>query len=147
MSLTQVVSLHNVENCEAFVQHCMNKAKGIVLTKDQREDLLAEGLCLLVELAAKYDPAKDKSARTASKTEGFYGYALFLLPKKLSDAWHRGQEHHLLKTQPDGKRKYEYASTAKSLDEYLQNGNDGMEPIELSANNCREPGDFVKAAA
>lgn len=107
------VTLGNIEDAEAFVRHCMGKVR-IQLTDDEREELAAEGMAILVALHDKYDPTKDKMA--GGKTGGFFGYALYLLPRKLGDAWHQMNPHHVLRTQPDGSRRYEYMDREISLD-------------------------------
>lgn len=150
MTLTTVVSIGNVNDAEAFVRHCMKKAK-IVLTEHEREDLIAEGLAILVELHQRYEPARDPGGQTG-QTKGFYGYALYLLPKKLGDAWHRSNPHHVLRTQPDGTRKYEYLEQPKSMTELFSSelmGSDGhsIGPPAGAEKHWRTPGDFVKAAA
>lgn len=143
--LTNAVPLGNIDDAEAFVRHCINKSR-IVLTPDERDELVAEGLVLLCELHQRYNPARDKAP--AGKTQGFFGYALYLLPRKLNDAWHRSQPHHLLRTQSDGTRRYEYVKTARSLEEL--HTPDGFRAHDtqgrtdaLHAGNCRTTGDYV----
>jgi len=118
--LNGVVSLHNVQDAEAFVKHCIKKAGRLILTREEEEDLVATGLMILCELAQRYDPAKDKSAGLPGRTKGFYGYALFQLPKKLGDAYHSARPHHVLRTQSDGSRKYEYLDPPTSFDDLQQ---------------------------
>lgn len=139
--LTQKVTVGNVQDAEAFVRHCIAKARGLVLTADQRDELIAEGLVILLELHRRYDPRKDKGAPAGGCT-GFAGYALYLLPRKLADAWHRSQEHHLLRTQPDGSRRHVYLRTAKSLEEWRAGADDG-DDRELHDRNCRTVGALV----
>lgn len=143
-TLNGKVSLHNILDAEKFVQHCMNKARGIVLSEGEREELLAEGLCILVELSLRYDPDKDRSAD--EPTKGFFGYALYLLPRKLGDAWHRSNPTHLLRTHADGIRRYEYVKGPRSLDQVIElGGSDGTADgrVELHTGNTRSLGDFI----
>jgi hypothetical protein len=126
--LNSKVTIGNITDAEAFVRHCINKSR-LPLTVDERDELVAEGLVLVCELHLRYDPKR--------------------LPRKLNDAWHRSQPHHLLRTQPDGTRRYEYVKTAKSLDDVHLNGmagernEDGTRLDQLHAGNCRTTGDYV----
>lgn len=112
--LSQKVKLGNIDDAEAFVHHCIDKGK-ILLTVDEREELVAIGLVILIELERKYDPARDRG--NGGRTHGFFGYALYLLPRKLGDAWHKHNPHHVLRTLPDGTRRYDYLKTPRSWDE------------------------------
>ena len=143
--LSDKVSLGNIENAEAFVRHCLRKGSAIRMTEDQREELIAEGLLLLCELWQRYEPERDKSP--SGTTHGFYGYALYLLPRKLADVWHRSQPHHVVRTQADGSRIYEYLKEPKSLSEHLDQQRT-TEAYDISYFNVddsawRWPGDFV----
>ncbi len=114
MILATKLSMGNIDDVEAFVQHCINKGR-VILTPDEREELLATGLAITAELYNSYDASRDPGAH--EKGKGFFGYALYLLPRKLSDAWHRSQPHHVLRTQEDGSRAYEYLTPAKTIDD------------------------------
>lgn len=141
--LSEKVSLGNVENAEAFVRHCLNKGSSIRMTDDQRDELIAEGLLLLCELWNRYDPHRDKSP--GGTTTGFYGYALYLLPRKLADVWHRSQPHHVVRTMPDGSRIYEYLKEPKSISEITDTGAANLEIAHFAPDDSswRWPGNFV----
>lgn len=142
--LSSKVQIGNIKDAEAFVRHCMHKAGRIRITGDEREELVAEGLVLLVELHRRYDPARDKGA--GGNTGGFFGYALYLLPRKMADAWHRGQPHHLLRTQEDGSRRYEYLKEPRSLVEVIEWDNtniDAFGNFYTDDTTWRHPGEFV----
>ena len=141
--LSERVSLGNVVDAEAFVRHCMHKAGRLRITGDEREELVAEGLALLCELHLRYEPERDKAP--GGHTTGFYGYALYLLPRKMADAWHRSQPHHVSRVQADGSRRYEYHREPKSLSELYDQGatNHDMTHLALDDTTWRHPGEFI----
>jgi hypothetical protein len=153
-TLSAKVALYNIEDCEAFVRHCMKKGR-VILDGDAYDELLAEGLVLLYEMAGKYQPHRDPSWHGASteRTKGFYGYALFLLPRKLGDAWHRMNPHHVQRTVEGGRRVYEYHRPAKSLDELAgqhfegSSGATGNGRRGIDDAGTRWPGNFVAPVA
>lgn len=155
------VPIHDIADAEGFVIATINtKLKAI--TMDDREELVSEGLVILFDLARRYDPAKDrpstkpghvcKTARCCKPS--FAGYASYLLPRKLLDAWHRMHPEHVLRTQPDGSRKYEYLPKPASLegssdDSYYEEGINGGEPSRyhpVDDPRSRHFGEFVKPA-
>lgn len=75
------------------------------------EELVAEGLVILCDLARRFKPQLEGYAQEGR----FSGYAARFLPVKLGEAWHRMHPHHVLRTQPDGSRRYEYMLPAQSL--------------------------------
>jgi len=106
-----IVALHDVKDASAFVHATINRSR-IVLTLAEREDLHAEGMAIMVKLARDYQPhiaGHDHEGR-------FSGYAAMYLPRKLGDVWHRNHPEHQLRTQDDGKRRWEYSERAVSLD-------------------------------
>lgn len=101
--LSGAVKLHDIEDAEAFVRACVSRSR-IVLSWEERDELVCEGLVILVALSRSFRPQLEGYARAGS----FAGYAAKLLPGKMSDAWHKLNEHHVPRTLPDGKRTYQY---------------------------------------
>ena len=108
--IATTVAMHDIRDAEGFCAYTIRKSR-IRLTPDQHEELLAEGLCILAELAAKYDHQRDGYAQAGT----FSGYAGMLLPKRLDDAWHRMNPHHHSVRDEAGKRRWEYGHQAMSL--------------------------------
>lgn len=113
--LPTYVQLHDIEDAEGFVAATL-KRSGIKLDgPDEHEELMAEGLCILHELAGKYEPHRAGYEQGGS----FSGYAAQFLPRRLGDAWHRSHpEHHRIAGE-DGKRKWHYEDATLSLDSLL----------------------------
>jgi hypothetical protein len=109
----QPVAILDIANAEAFVQRTID-ASGIQYSPHEREELLAEGLAILFELARKYNPGC--GGRDASNSR-FSGYAAMFLPRRLGDAWHRWHPEHRYVTDPTtGKRGWRYDRPTISLD-------------------------------
>lgn len=137
--LPSAVPLHDIDDAEAFVRTHINKAGGLVLTRDEREELIAEGLVILCDLARRYKPRLDGYKRDGS----FAGYATNLLGRKLSDAYHRQRENHLCRTQPDGTRKIEYLPRAESYERVTSPRNNGHQVTTNQEATMRHPGNFI----
>ncbi len=141
----RAVPLHDIADAEGFVRANISKVTGLVLTRDEREELIAEGLVILCTLARKYQPRMAGYTKDGS----FAGYASRLLGPKLSDAYHRSRENHLCRTQPDGSRKIEYLPRAKSYEEMTNQGrNNNMTGDRFNATHSHEhtfrrPGNFI----
>jgi hypothetical protein len=129
-----IVALHNIDDCVGFVKMSIKRSRIYYADADEYEEMLCEGLAILVDLANRYDATREHDGRNR-----FYGYAYYLLPRKLKDAWHRSHEEHILRTQPDGTRRYEYMQRAVSWD--------GLLEIEdgpgLDERSLRTPGEFI----
>lgn len=110
--LNQQVTLHDVADVEAFVRSTIQKGR-LRLTTDEREELVAAGMTIMVRLAKIYEPGRNGLDAAGSK---FSGYAAKYLPGKLSDEWHRMQEHHRLVTVEGGERRWQYDQKPASLD-------------------------------
>ena len=94
----------------------------LTLGEDEREELVAEGLLILCELSARYDESLPKDKQAGS----FAGYANYLLPRRLLDAWHKHHPEHRYTTDPEtGKRKWVYGQPPTSLDALLENDGEG----------------------
>lgn len=97
---------------------------------DEREELLAEGLVILLELAARYKPLP---ARPGIDTQAgrFSGYASMFLPRRLGDAWHRWHpEHRYVTDSSTGRRCWQYDAATLSLDELATPSNGHTEISE-----------------
>jgi hypothetical protein len=98
------VSLFDIYDVEAFVIACV-KRSGTNAPREYWDDLVAEGICLLYQMAKNYKPQMD-GYETAGK---FSGYAIMWLPKQIKQAWHRSQEHHVHVTDKETrKREWRY---------------------------------------
>jgi hypothetical protein len=106
---TQVAVL-DVRDAEGFVAKMMHKS-GVRLGPEEKVEMLAEGITILLELAAQYKPRLD-----GYKQDGtFSGYAGMFLPRRLQDAFYRLHPEHQLKRTPDGKKVREFGQANLSL--------------------------------
>lgn len=111
--ISRPIAILDVENAEAFVQKCMDKT-GIHFERPEREELLAEGLTILLELKEIYEPGIGGRDATTST---FAGFAAWTLPKRLGDAWHKSHPEHRYVTNPEtGQRGWSYGPPMLSLD-------------------------------
>lgn len=118
------VAILDVANAEAFVQRCIDKST-IRYDSSEREELLAEGLTILYELAGKYKPLPMRPG-IDKKAGRFSGYAAMFLPRRLGDAWHKSHPEHLYITDPEsGKRGWHYGAGPLSLDSLTESANPG----------------------
>ncbi len=116
------VSLHDIEDSEAFVQATINKGR-LLLTPERRDELVSEGIRILIGLARDYQPGRGGLNAEGSR---FSGYAAKYLPGKLSDAWHRLQEHKL-QTNEDGSRSWAINPPAVSLEAIAEERPGGLD--------------------
>jgi hypothetical protein len=130
--LAAPVALHDVKDVEAFVRATIRRS-GIQLGLEEREELVAEGICILFELARRYVP-KPPAGR-------FSGYAAQFLPRRLGDAWHASHPEHRYVTTTTGKRTWHYEPSPISFDG-LTGGE--LERAELTARGI---GDWVRVSA
>lgn len=112
MSAVKPEPIHDVADPERFVGSQL-AACGLHLTDDQREELHAEGMLILVQLADAYAPKNGRSR--------FSGYAAKYLRGRIMRAWHRMNEHHVERGR-NGKRHWEYLPESVSL-QGLSSGN------------------------
>lgn len=124
--LPKPVTIHDINDAERFVRATI--ADTLVLTPDQRDDLICEGLRILWTLSDRYQPGYGGRNPTGSR---FSGYAAKYLPGKLSDAWHRLQGHSLV-VLPNGKRKWHYNDRPVSL-EALMDATPGSDTLTALA--------------
>ncbi len=121
--IAQPIALADIANCEAFVQAALKKS-GIRFGDEERDELLAEGLTILLELHRGYRPLTARPG--IDERDGrFSGYAAWALPKRLGDFWHKSHSEHRYVTGPDGKRGWIYGRPTLSLDALTSNGNAG----------------------
>lgn len=114
-----------VLDVEAFVQAHIHKR--LVLTADEREDLVAEGFVIMERLFRQYEPGRNGLDPSLSK---FSGFAAALLPGKLGDAWHRLQDNHRMQTTPEGERKWHYGEKPTSLEVVKEAGIDHIKALQ-----------------
>lgn len=153
-----VVAVGDVKDGYGFVSGCIAKSGIKPPTQEKYEELMCEGIVILCHLFEKYDPTKDKG-RKAPRTGGgsrkgvasFAGYASFLLPRKLRDAWHRMHEEYVVKTDENGAKRYVYYESPASLNELQDRGTSGARAEDngqrrggLDERNLRRVGDFAK---
>jgi hypothetical protein len=132
----QQVSLHDIDNVEAFVVMCV-KRSGAQPTNEEWPDLVAEGICLLYAMAGNYIHHMEGYSQAGK----FSGYALNYLPKKIKEAWHRGHEEHLQVTEKEtGKRRWKYCKKRVSYDQLTANDE---ETVPLDERTLRFPGNFI----
>ena len=116
------VALHDVDDVEGFVNATLNAFEVSIETKlepQEREELVAEGLCIMYALAERYQPRRGDHTQDGR----FSGFAAAFLPKKLGDAWHRMHPEHKYVTNPaTGKREWLYLKASLSLDGIRANG-------------------------
>jgi hypothetical protein len=110
--LAHPTSLGDITDVEAFVNGTLN-ASGIEFQPHEREDLVAEGLAILYQLHAKFDPHRPGYARPGR----FSGFAAMFLPRKLGDSWHRNRPEHRYVTGPDGHREWRFFRAHTSLNQ------------------------------
>lgn len=127
-------SLRDIDDVEAFVIMCI-KRSGAKPGREEFVDLMCEGFALLYKMDGDYVDQKDGYVKAGK----FSGYALAYLPKKLKEAWHRSQEEHLQRLQPDGTRKWEFHKRAISWDEITTT----QEENPLDERTVRVPGNFI----
>lgn len=108
------VQLHNIRDAAAFVTSTLSRTN-LTVDDTEREDLIAEGLAVLIEMANAWKPE-----RHGNGTGSFYGYASTYLPRRLIDAWHRNHREHTYATLEDGTRRWEYGHAPDSI--YDSNG-------------------------
>jgi hypothetical protein len=129
--LATSVRLHDIEDAEGFVAATVQRA-GLELGAAEHEELIAEGICILYELADRYEPHRDGYAHAGT----FSGFAAQFLPRRLGDAWHRNNPHHHRIAGEDGKRRWHYEDPPLSLDHLrsstpIRGGGGGRQAIEI----------------
>ena len=118
--LTTPVSLHDIEDVERFVANSLHRS-GLPFKVQEQEELISEGICILYELAERFEPRRKGYAQAGR----FSGYAAQFLPRRLGDAWHKRHPEHRRIAGDDGKRRWVYTEPALSFDEIVSRGPGG----------------------
>lgn len=139
------IQLYDVKCAESFVAANIHKSGVIVRDPHEREDLLAEGLTILLELASKYEPHRPGYEKAGS----FAGYAAKFLPGRMRDAYYALHPEHIARRDADGRRFYEWGDKPMSLQ------HEDMPQLAATAavyampsivGTCWDPGPTVSAA-
>lgn len=115
MMLATQVRLHDVEDVYGFVDNSLYRSGIDFESASEREELVGEGICILYELAEKFEPQREGYSQPGR----FSGYAAQFLPRRLGDAWHKRHPGHRRVTDGEGKRKWVYQPAPESLDHLL----------------------------
>lgn len=143
--LATSIRLHDVKDAEAFVAANVQRSGVIVRDTHEREDLIAEGLVILCELADRYEPHRAGYEKAGS----FAGYAAKFLPGRMRDAYYALHPEHVARRDQDGRRVYEFGERPMSLQ------HDDMPQLPATAaviampsivGTCWDPGPTVAAA-
>lgn len=116
--LAEVVALHDVADVEGFVNATINRfeqgnrPEWARIARDEREELVLEGIAIMYHLADRYEPRRGNHTQDGR----FSGFAAFYLPKRLGEAWHRLHAEHRYVTGKDGKREWVYLQPALSIE-------------------------------
>lgn len=110
--LATTLSVHDVDDAEGFVAATIQRAN-LNIGHDEHEELMLEGLALLVDLARRFKPQLEGYTQAGR----FSGYAAQMLPRRLGDAWHRMHpEHRYVTNKATGRREWHYDLAPVSLD-------------------------------
>ena len=107
-------SLLDVRDPRGFVAAAIQKS-GVRPSPAQRDDLIAEGLAILCDLAGRYEPHREGYTRPGK----FSGYAASLLPRRMQDAWHQMNPTLTSRDEETGKRVREFLKHTTLDDESL----------------------------
>ena len=124
------VSLHNIDDIEGVIKHCIAKS-GLRLNDDEYTELFQTGLVLIYEMSSKF------------KGGSFYGFVITFLPRKLGGAWHAMNETHVLMAQGTT-RKWRYYRDPRSLHERTSDTADTPLIQSIDGENIRVPGNFIR---
>lgn len=105
------VCLYDILDAESFVAANIARSGVILRDRHEREDLLAEGLTILLELASRYEPHRVGYAKAGS----FAGYAAKFLPGRMRDAYYALHPEHVARRDADGRRVYVFGERPMSL--------------------------------
>lgn len=105
------LTLYNVRDTRAFVADKLHKSR-LRLSRDEREELICEGVAIMCELANRYEPHRDGYEQAGT----FSGFAGYFLPRKLQDAYYRMHPEHRTVRDEDGTKRREFGHAALSLE-------------------------------
>jgi hypothetical protein len=126
--------LYDIADVEAFTRGTLYKS-GLALEHEEQEELVAEGICILYQLAEHYEPHRNGYASAGC----FSGFAAVFQPRRLGDVWHSRHPEHRYRTTENGKRAWEYSKGPVTLD-------DDNNPITVVAPDAFADGDVVRGA-
>lgn len=129
------VRLHDIADAEGFIAKAILKS-GVITTDQEFDELKAEGLVILCDLAQRFEPHRPGYAQPGR----FSGYAARFLPGRLQDAWKRLHPEH---RQING--EWEYGQPPLSLDLHEGHEADDRRTIEPAGTAFRpeqDPGRF-----
>lgn len=110
------VSLHDIDDAESFTAAIVKRSWLMRPSCSQEwEDAIAEGVCILLELAAGYEEHRPGYERPGS----FRGYAAKYLPLRLDAWWLRQHREHQVKRTSDGRRVVEFGESCLSADAFV----------------------------
>ncbi len=144
-SLTNLIpmrlTVYDVEDVEGFVNDMVLIAKIRVADQHERDEIVGEGIVLLLHLARNFKPKMEGYEKPGK----FSGYCAAYLPRKISTAWHKLHPEHLQETQKleDGRtvKRYKYGEAPMSLGAVNDESGDGG---LLNNDRIRTIGDFVR---
>ncbi len=121
VALATSVRLLDIDDVEGFVCAAIERS-GVRrhISTSEHLELIDEGICILYELAAKFEPRRDGYAEPGR----FSGFAAQFLPRRLGDAWHRNHPEHVRVPGEDGRRRWHYCPAPLSLELYLSDHHD-----------------------
>lgn len=112
-ALSSPVQVRNIRDAEAFVQRAITRAWVIQPNSaEERADILAEGLCLLLELSDRFEEHRPGYQHPGS----FSLYATKYLPLRLADAWAKMRREHRFGKDQDGRRFVEFGEAPLSVE-------------------------------
>lgn len=118
-------ALHDIHDVQAFAGEHL-KLTGLTLGHDETEDMHAEAVALLYQLAQAWDGRGR-----------FSGYASRYLPARIISAWRKQHREHSYRSTPDGGRAWDWGQQPDSLNRPLT-GSAGGETRTL-ADSLTDP--------
>lgn len=103
-------ALFDVTDVEGFVAASLTRSH-IITNRDEHDELIAEGITILYELAHRYQPHMPGYQHPGR----FSGYAAALLPRRMQDAYYRMHPEHLARRNKHGKRVRHHGEPPISL--------------------------------
>ena len=139
----RAVQLHDIADVEGYVRAAIAKTSIEFPCRDDREELVSEGLISLCDLARRYTPRLEGYAQDGS----FAGWASKILPLRLISAWHTMNPEHVLRTTPGGQRQWEYLDVPDSWEAKNDANEAAFDSTSIamafSEDNMRRVGDFT----
>lgn len=137
--MASAVAVHDIDDIEGFVKAIIVKTKLKIYDSHEREELVAEGMAILLHLASIFKPHMEGYENPGS----FAGYCSRFLPKKITTAYFKMHPEHLLETTTDehGKqvKRYVFGDAPASWDEQVERD------ASVDCDSLRTPGNFVRS--